>query len=161
MPSAALHEPNLLTPILSLPFFEFFCGHLTLVSVLLCTCGVSEPVSSAADIIVDTMPLLRSTLTVALLAVLAAAETHKITVGSSTFDPGTITAAEGDVLQFYFDSSNHSVVSGSYQYACSPLQLGTGFYSGIVNSTVRHPGTPSSTLSFFIEQVGSFVRLVS
>ncbi|KAF7552966.1 hypothetical protein G7046_g7253 [Stylonectria norvegica] len=70
------------------------------------------------------------------LACLANAKTIKITAGSDNkFDPDSIDAEKGDVLEFHFEPQNHSVVAGDYQYPCSPVDLGTGFFSGFVDSS--------------------------
>jgi hypothetical protein len=77
------------------------------------------------------MPSLKSLISAIALACLASGETIKITATSSnTFDPSTVTAADGDILEFHFEPKNHSVVSGLYAFPCSPTQLGTGFFSG-------------------------------
>ncbi|KAH6884420.1 Cupredoxin, partial [Thelonectria olida] len=70
---------------------------------------------------------------VAILSVLAAgasAATHKIEVGKGglTFNPDTVKAAKGDVVEFHFDS-NHNVVAGNFKKPCNPLSSG-GFFSG-------------------------------
>lgn len=83
-----------------------------------------------------TMPSVKSLLSAAALACLASGETIKITATSSnTFDPSTITASHGDTLEFHFESKNHSVVSGLYAFPCTPVQLGTGFFSGFTFNT--------------------------
>ncbi|KAM0248522.1 hypothetical protein ACHAQJ_009427, partial [Trichoderma viride] len=77
------------------------------------------------------MPSLKSLISAIALACLASGETIKITATSSnTFDPSTVTAADGDILEFHFEPKNHSVVSGLYAFPCSPTELGTGFFSG-------------------------------
>ncbi|KAM0449091.1 hypothetical protein ACHAPV_001816 [Trichoderma viride] len=82
------------------------------------------------------MPSVKSLLSAAALACLASAETIKITATSSnTFDPSTITASHGDILEFHFEPKNHSVVSGLYAFPCTPMQLGTGFFSGFSFNT--------------------------
>ncbi|KAL7919699.1 hypothetical protein ACQKWADRAFT_315432 [Trichoderma austrokoningii] len=82
------------------------------------------------------MPFIKSLLSAAALACLASAETIKITATSSnTFDPSSITASHGDVLEFHFEPKNHSVVSGLYDFPCTPVQLGTGFFSGFTFNT--------------------------
>lgn len=81
------------------------------------------------------MPSFKTALTSAALAYLANAKTIKITATSdNTFDPDSITADRNDVLEFHFEAKNHSVVAGDYQYPCSPLELGTGFFSGFVST---------------------------
>ncbi|KAL7915806.1 hypothetical protein GGI35DRAFT_430711 [Trichoderma velutinum] len=77
------------------------------------------------------MPSLKSLISAFALAYLANATTIKITATSdNTFDPSTIKAADGDILEFIFEPKNHSVVAGDYRYPCSPMELGTGFFSG-------------------------------
>lgn len=69
----------------------------------------------------------------AAFACVANAETIKVTAtGDNKFDPDSIKAADGTIIEFHFQAKNHSVVAGDYQYPCSPLQLGTGFYSGFL-----------------------------
>lgn len=81
------------------------------------------------------MPSFKAALTSAALAYLANAKTIKITATSdNTFDPDSIDADKNDVLEFHFEAKNHSVVAGDYQYPCSPLELGTGFFSGFVST---------------------------
>lgn len=82
------------------------------------------------------MPSVKSLLSAAALACLASAETIKITATSSnTFDPSSVTASHGDILEFHFEPKNHSVVSGLYAFPCTPMQLGTGFFSGFSFNT--------------------------
>ncbi|KAL7814160.1 hypothetical protein V8C44DRAFT_38579 [Trichoderma aethiopicum] len=77
------------------------------------------------------MPSLKSLVSAIALAYLANAKTIKITATSdNTFDPSTVKASDGDILEFVFEPKNHSVVAGDYRYPCSPLELGTGFFSG-------------------------------
>ncbi|KAM0484425.1 hypothetical protein ACHAPX_001848 [Trichoderma viride] len=82
------------------------------------------------------MPSIKSLLSAAAVACLASAETIKITATSSnTFDPSSVTASHGDILEFHFEPKNHSVVSGLYAFPCTPMQLGTGFFSGFTFNT--------------------------
>ena len=68
-------------------------------------------------------------------ASLARAETHTITAREdNSFDPDTLKAAEGDVVEFHFERGNHSVVAGNYDFPCSPMQLGEGFFSGFMDT---------------------------
>ncbi|KAG5981172.1 hypothetical protein E4U55_003232 [Claviceps digitariae] len=77
------------------------------------------------------MPSLKTYLAAAGCAALAGADTIKITAtGNNTFSPDTITANPGDVLEFHFQSGNHSVVAGDYECPCFPLPVGSGFSSG-------------------------------
>lgn len=79
------------------------------------------------------MPSLTSIVAGVAVWAVASANMIKITAKSDNrFDPNSVTAEQGDLLEFHFEASNHSVVAGDYQYPCSPLQLGTGFFSGFV-----------------------------
>ncbi|KAF4984365.1 hypothetical protein FZEAL_433 [Fusarium zealandicum] len=81
------------------------------------------------------MPSLKTMFASAALAYLASAKTIKITATSDNkFDPEEVEAEKGDVLEFHFEPKNHSVVAGDYQYPCSPLNMGTGFFSGFVST---------------------------
>ncbi|KAG5963670.1 hypothetical protein E4U58_003469 [Claviceps cyperi] len=80
------------------------------------------------------MPSIKTYLAAAGLAASAAADIIKITATTdSAFNPNSVTAKTGDVLEFHFQSGNHSVVAGDYHFACSPLPIGYGFFSGYVN----------------------------
>ncbi|KFA62514.1 hypothetical protein S40285_05585 [Stachybotrys chlorohalonatus IBT 40285] len=81
------------------------------------------------------MPSFKNIFTGAALALLANAETIRITATSDNrFDPETVTAEEGDTIEFHFEPRNHSVVSGDYRYPCTPLNIGTGFFSGFYST---------------------------
>lgn len=77
---------------------------------------------------------------VAGLAVQTTAKTIQIQVGSTglNFSPNSISASQGDVLEFTFEAGgNHSVVMGDFNSACQPATSG-GFFSGFMaSSTVR------------------------
>ena len=80
------------------------------------------------------MPCLWACIAVALSATwpaLASIITIKAT-NHSAFDPDTVTARHGDILEFHFMAGNHSVVAGDYENPCSPMPLGDGFFSGFV-----------------------------
>lgn len=66
-----------------------------------------------------------------LAAGLASAATLKIDVGQGgfIFSPNELKAAVGDVLEFHFYPSNHSVVQGDFDNGCQPVTTG-GFFSG-------------------------------
>ncbi|RFU76553.1 hypothetical protein TARUN_5687 [Trichoderma arundinaceum] len=82
------------------------------------------------------MPSFKSLFSAIAFACLVGADTIKITATSSnTFDPSTVKASDGDVLEFHFEAKNHTVVSGDYRYPCSPMELGTGFFSGFLFAT--------------------------
>lgn len=81
------------------------------------------------------MIAIKSLLATAALASLAYAETHTITAREdNSFDPNDLKAAEGDVVEFHFERGNHSVVSGNYDFPCSPLDRGSGFFSGFIDT---------------------------
>lgn len=89
------------------------------------------------------MPSLKTLLASAAMASLAQAETFIVTATQdNTFDPDTVEAAEGDIIEFRFEPSNHSVVAGDFDNACAPLAIGEGFYSGFIPTDdtpdVRH-----------------------
>lgn len=78
------------------------------------------------------------TLSLALLtgvATLASAKTIVITAKSSlVFDPESVTAAQGDILEFHFEPANHSVAMGEFgsiNGPCVPANNG-GFFSGFM-----------------------------
>ncbi|RSL67734.1 hypothetical protein CEP54_003142 [Fusarium duplospermum] len=79
------------------------------------------------------MPSFKTIFTSAALACLASAETIKVTATSDNkFEPDEVKAEKGDIIEFHFEPKNHSVVAGDYRYPCSPLDIGTGFFSGFV-----------------------------
>ncbi|KAK2590543.1 hypothetical protein QQS21_011776 [Conoideocrella luteorostrata] len=81
------------------------------------------------------MPCPSTYLVAATFAVLACADTIKITAQSdNTFSPSSATAKQGDILEFHFQSKNHSVVAGDYKYPCSPVPIGSGFFSGFLDA---------------------------
>lgn len=68
--------------------------------------------------------------TVAALSAIASAATHQVQVGPGlSYSPDSLTASDGDVVQFTF-GSGHDVVSGSLD---SPCQPSGGVYSGMPN----------------------------
>jgi len=60
------------------------------------------------------------------------------------FNPSTITAAQGDMVQFQFNPLNHSVVQGSFEKPCQPLS--GGFFSGF-QSVMTGASMPSFTIT--------------
>ncbi|KAH8900247.1 hypothetical protein GQ53DRAFT_741189 [Thozetella sp. PMI_491] len=78
---------------------------------------------------------LLSLLPLALLASLAEAANHVVTVGKGgqlAFDPPNLTAAAGDTVTYQFFAKNHSVVQASFAAPCHPLD--GGFFSGFTPS---------------------------
>ena len=63
---------------------------------------------------------------------LTLAKTISIGVGQGglVFEPESVTADIGDLLQFHFYPKNHSVVQGSFSSPCQPLT--PGVYSGFL-----------------------------
>jgi len=84
----------------------------------------------------------------------SAAKAIQVQVGSDglSFTPNTITAADGDVLEFVFGSANHSVVMGDFNNACQPATSG-GFFSGFISIT----GTDSRIFSVTINSTDPIV----
>lgn len=80
------------------------------------------------------LPLKRLLVAAAVMVSMTEAETIKITAQSdNTFNPNSVTAKKGDILEFHFQPRNHSVVAGDYKYPCSPLPIGSGFFSGFLD----------------------------
>lgn len=80
------------------------------------------------------MPSFKFVFAAAALLVAANAKTVKImATKDNRFDPNSITAKKGDILEFHFKGPKHSVVSGDYQNPCAPLQIGTGFFSDFIS----------------------------
>ncbi|RMZ79888.1 hypothetical protein DV738_g2941, partial [Chaetothyriales sp. CBS 135597] len=85
---------------------------------------------------------MKYTLAASYLLALVAAETHQVTVGPGlSYTPDSLTAAEGDVVEFTF-GQGHDVVSGKFDQPCqydgtiSSGQLGDGeVFSVTINST--------------------------
>ena len=51
--------------------------------------------------------------------------------GALAFNPDTIKASVGDVLEFHFHPINHSVVMSDFNNPCAPATTG-GFFSGFM-----------------------------
>ncbi len=81
-------------------------------------------------------------------ASLAAASTIPVLVGKTglTFEPNTIHANPGDVIEFQFFAKNHSVVAGDFTAACRPASSG-GFYSGFFPTAAGVANVHTSLLS--------------
>lgn len=79
---------------------------------------------------------MRSSAAIALAAFSALSYAKSITVevgeNGLVFDPSSVTAAVGDVVQFKFYSF-HSVIQGSFNSPCSVGSVTNGFSSGNVN----------------------------
>ncbi|KAK5653265.1 hypothetical protein OQA88_9164 [Cercophora sp. LCS_1] len=61
----------------------------------------------------------------------AVAATITIAVGKDnfSFSPNSVTASQGDIIQYQFFAPNHSVIMGDFATPCSPAKTG-GFNSG-------------------------------
>ncbi|KAK1836896.1 hypothetical protein QBC39DRAFT_326322 [Podospora conica] len=59
--------------------------------------------------------------------------THPVSVGREglNFEPNSIYAKPGDIVEFRFWARNHSVVAGTFDRACVPATRG-GFFSGFI-----------------------------
>lgn len=97
------------------------------------------------------MPSLKTLFASAAMAYLATAKTIKITATSDDkFDPEEVEAEKGDVLEFHFEPKNHSVVAGDYRYPCSPLDLGSGFFSGFLPTDSGSAVCCNPSYSFYV-----------
>lgn len=66
----------------------------------------------------------------------SAQTTHRINVGQggqNVYDPPNTVAATGDLLEFHFYPSNHTVTEASFGAPCRPI--GGAFFSGFVDTT--------------------------
>lgn len=81
------------------------------------------------------MPSVKNFFAAAALVSMAQAKTHRVTATSnSKFDPDTVEAVKGDIVEFHFEKGNHSVTSGLYDFPCAPVDLGQGFFSGFIDT---------------------------
>lgn len=71
---------------------------------------------------------------------LSLAKTITIGVGQGglVFNPETVVADTGDLLQFHYYPKNHSVTQGSFSSPCQPMA--GGIYSGFVPTTAETEG---------------------
>jgi plastocyanin len=60
-----------------------------------------------------------------------------VTVGQNglSFSPNSITAAVGSFVEFHFFPPTHSVAQSSFSTPCAPPSNGTGFWSGLIQSS--------------------------
>jgi plastocyanin len=69
------------------------------------------------------------------------ATTTVINAVDLAFEPTSVTASPGDVLEFHFQQFNHSVAMGDFSSPCMPATSG-GFFSGfwpvMAGENVRH-----------------------
>ncbi|KAJ9131292.1 hypothetical protein NKR23_g11770 [Pleurostoma richardsiae] len=78
-----------------------------------------------------------------------ASVTHTINVGAGgfNFDPESTSAAIGDVIEWQFFPSNHSVVRADFGYPCIPYEYvdpqGSGFFSGFRTVTPTQNDLPT------------------
>lgn len=95
-------------------------------SLQIATCFTQYPQFSTTMTFVH--PLLAALLTA---TAAQAGITISINAVDTAFEPNTAAAAVGDVVEFHFQPSNHSVVRGELDKACEPLEK-DGFFSGFV-----------------------------
>ncbi|KAI0332623.1 hypothetical protein GY45DRAFT_1273717 [Cubamyces sp. BRFM 1775] len=77
-----------------------------------------------------------STIVAALLPVGAALAQQTITVkvgenGTLTYNPNSVTAQNGDTIQFQFLSKNHTVTQSTFAAPCSNITDGNGLVTGV------------------------------
>jgi plastocyanin len=65
---------------------------------------------------------------------------HVVSVGANNalaYSPNSITAAAGDMIEFHFTSTSHSVAQSSFSSPCAPFSngSGTGFWSGFITTS--------------------------
>lgn len=65
------------------------------------------------------------------------ATVHKVDVGNGglIFNPNSVTAAVGDMVEFTFYPMNHSIAQSSFSAPCVPLSSGMGLFSGFQFAT--------------------------
>lgn len=82
--------------------------------------------------------------------------THTVAAakGGHSYDPDVIVAEPGDVVEFQFYPTNHSVIRAAYGYPCVPYEMimgagNYGFYSGSqpVDTVLADPPTWSLTVN--------------
>jgi len=66
-----------------------------------------------------------------------AAGVQVVTVGQNglTFSPDSLTASVGSFVEFHFFPPTHSVAQSSFSTPCAPPSNGTGFWSGLIQSS--------------------------
>ncbi|ETN45663.1 uncharacterized protein HMPREF1541_09496 [Cyphellophora europaea CBS 101466] len=63
--------------------------------------------------------------------------THEVKVGSNglNFDPDALTASPGDLINFHFYASNHSVAQSSFDKPCQPIDGSSGIFTGFFTAS--------------------------
>jgi len=63
--------------------------------------------------------------------------TQRVNVGEDglAFNPNSITAAVGDIVEFYFYPNNHSVAEGDFNTPCSAGSIANPIFSGFIPSS--------------------------
>lgn len=66
-----------------------------------------------------------------------ATSTYDVKVGADglKFDPESLTASPGDLVNFHFFASNHSVAQSSFDKPCQPLDGDKGIFSGFFTAS--------------------------
>jgi len=96
---------------------------------------------------------------------IAAAATHTVTVGGTAglvYTPSSINASVGDMVEFQFQSQNHTVTQSAFAEPCVKLTGGmdSGFMANINNSLIQNPPkfamqvTVATPLWFYCRQTG-------
>lgn len=70
--------------------------------------------------------------------------------GALAFNPSTVTAMVGDVLEYHFFANNHSVVQGAFDTPCAPVTSG-GFFSGFMPTSGSGENVSAATGSCWNE----------
>lgn len=99
----------------------------------------------------------------AFLASSAAAAILRVNVGDSglAFNPESIVAAVGDVVEYHFYTRNHSVVQGDFSVACSTGSIQSPFYSGFIPSSSGEAVSSFLTNIFTLELQQSAILMLS
>ncbi|KLO10557.1 hypothetical protein SCHPADRAFT_878002 [Schizopora paradoxa] len=92
----------------------------------------------------------------------ASAVTHTVLVGENqglTYNPSSVTAAEGDVIAFQFVAKNHSVTQSTFAAPCTKSGVDSGFFPVSANATVVPQwsftlNNASAPLWFYCAQTG-------
>lgn len=72
------------------------------------------------------------------------------------FTPSSVDASPGDMIEFQFDSSGHTVTRGGFGNPCQPLDA-LSFNSGFVDSGVRPVSSDHKHLEADVYEQESFV----
>ncbi len=67
----------------------------------------------------------------------SAGSIQTVNVGADglVFTPSSLQAAVGSMVEFHFFPPTHSVAQSSFSSPCAPLNNGSGFFSGLIQSS--------------------------